>query len=553
MGKKADYGLGHQAFLEYQQFIVTNANYAGMPDLRKDDGTIQWEAPSNRGAGKYQFSNQRRREWWAQQARKNGIDPTTESAWLSRTAKKIHPTKRKPCKKCGLEMDLRYVYPTQTLIRRLLAVPFLNGVDEIYPLEDVFSLVRRLYLKHGDPFLNELPLVLKAKGVVMPPPGTTIDGWLQWLEKDYIPHEPSTLSPGAMSNAPDRLDGFHSFNLCHRKTADTGRHDKNMASYVTDRRVFELWVDGDWIAADRLMGKVRSEAFLQTAGCFYTSAHAAGAPPGNSTADHIGPISLGFCHRDEFQLLCQPCNSGKNNRLTLEDVQRLIAVELPNAPVMSWYGQHIWDLRKHHVVDNATALRLSKILRDNRYTYMMFLGRVLDAGYITFLCSLLHLRFAERDAKDFVNLRADSHLTKHDGVVHAARTTTYVVEQKARRIRVAFSSLRHYASKKARNALFVTTQNIDAEVTAAISALNRQPTAINALDDELKAILGAKRIREGELRSALHRIEHVLNNAPSVFAEAKTRLERAMALVADELNPKWSDARYSRNLELTDL
>ncbi|WP_250551869.1 hypothetical protein, partial [Escherichia coli] len=29
-------------------------------------------------------------------------------------------------------------------------------------------------------------------------------------------------------------------------------------SYVTDRRVFEYWVDGDWVAADRLMGQVRT-------------------------------------------------------------------------------------------------------------------------------------------------------------------------------------------------------------------------------------------------------------------------------------------------------
>jgi Alw26I/Eco31I/Esp3I family type II restriction endonuclease len=553
LGKKADYGLGHQAFLNYVQFIIKDPAYAGMPDLYKDDATIQWEAPSNRGGGKYEFTNRDRRAWWANKARSIGLDPNRDSAWLSRTAKAIHPTKRKPCKKCGLELDLRYVYPSAILIRRLLKLSFLNGVDQIDPLEDIFSLVQWFDVKYGDEFMAETPNLLKAKGIVMPSGAMDVAGWLKWIEGVYVPSEPPTLSPGAMSNAPDRLDGFHSFNICHRRSADTGRHRENMASYVTDRRVFELWVDGDWIAADRLMGRIRSHPDLQTAGCFYGAVHKSAPPTENSTADHIGPISLGFCHRDEFQLLCKSCNSTKNNRIRVEDVQRLIAVENMDNPVISWYAERIWNLRKGSVVDADTALRLAKTLRDNRYTYMMILSRLLDVGFITFLCSLLHLEFAEYDVTDFTNLRAVEHLTVHDALVKASRSTTYVTEQKARRIRVAFSSLRTYASKLARNAQYITNASIESAIQSSIDTLNSEAAAVRAIDDKIQNILAARQIQEGELRSAVHRIEHGIQDAKAIFDESRKYLETAMALVGDELSGKWDDSRYNRNLELTDF
>lgn len=553
MGKKADYGLGHEAFLEYVQFIINHPAYAGMPDLYKDDGSVQWEAPSNRGSGKYKDTNQRRRQWWAVKAQAEGLNPNVDTAWLSRTAKRIHPTKRKPCKKCGLEMDLRYFYPCATLIRRFAELPFLNGMDQISPLEDIMSLVQRLHLKYGSVLLAELPRLLKAKDILMLPAGVEIDGWLKWIEEVYVPSEPSTLSPGAMSNAPDRLDGFHSFNLCHRSSADTGRHKENLASYVTDRRVFELWVDGDWIAADHLMGAIRSNLLFQKAGCFYASVHAAVPPMGNSTADHVGPISLGFCHRAEFQLLCQSCNSAKNNRVRVEDIQRLLTVEAAGSPVISWYAKAIWDLRKCDVYDEDTALRLAKILRDNRYTYMVLLSRILSERRVTFLCSLLNLQYAEQKVEEFKDLKLANHMTTHSGVVYAMRTSKYVLEQKARRIRVAFSSLREYANKKARNAIFITSPSIEAEIIALIDVLKGEPVVVRSLDEKLGQILFEDQVREGELRNIIHRIEFCLENGKSTFALARYHLEYAMSLVADELSRNWNDPRYSRILDLADF
>ena len=46
-----------ETFLAYQQSIISHPNYKGMPDIYKDDKTIQWEAPSNRASGKFQFTH----------------------------------------------------------------------------------------------------------------------------------------------------------------------------------------------------------------------------------------------------------------------------------------------------------------------------------------------------------------------------------------------------------------------------------------------------------------------------------------------------------------
>ena len=45
-----------EEFIEYMNFIVSHKAYAGMPDAIKNDGKIQWEAPSNRSSGQYQFN-----------------------------------------------------------------------------------------------------------------------------------------------------------------------------------------------------------------------------------------------------------------------------------------------------------------------------------------------------------------------------------------------------------------------------------------------------------------------------------------------------------------
>ena len=209
------------------------------------------------------------------------------------------------------------------------------------------------------------------------------------------------MSPGAMSNAPDRFDGFHSFNRCCRSTADTGRTASNLRTYSTDRRVFEYWTSGDWIAADRLMGILRRD---------FRNEPCRNGHPGPCQADHIGPISLGFDHRPHFQLLCGPCNSAKNNRMEPSDVAWLIARERLGESVISWHSRQAWDSCKSRVQTGEQALRLSKILRDNRHSYMAALSQFAERGHFGFLASLLELGYADFDV-EFEGLRIVDHIT----------------------------------------------------------------------------------------------------------------------------------------------
>lgn len=85
----------NEIFLQYEEEIVNDPVYAGMPDLRHDDGTIQWEAPSNRGSGVFQFSHDKRYQWWINKASEVGIN-TSEDKWISKVAKKNTPYKIAP-------------------------------------------------------------------------------------------------------------------------------------------------------------------------------------------------------------------------------------------------------------------------------------------------------------------------------------------------------------------------------------------------------------------------------------------------------------------------
>ena len=536
MAKKPEYGRGPQAFLEYVHFIVEHPNYAGMPDVYMDNGDIQWEAPSNRKSGKHKDTHHRRRDWWREKAIEVGIDPNSLH-WISRTAKFIHPTKKKPCKNCGRVMDIRYTYPSATLLRRIRRLDFIDESFPVDPLEHMTSFVTRLVEQFGDSVFETLPGLLRTSSISVPSIRPELQAWLTWIEEKYVPQEPSTVSPGAMSNAPDRLDGFHSFNLCCRSKTDPGRSRANLQSYTTDRRVFEYWVQGDWVAADRLMGLIRSDRRLKEEAC--VNGHA-----GPCAADHIGPISLGFVHRPEFQLLCRMCNSAKNNRMSVRDVQHLIAAEARGEQVASWYCSALWNLRKGSVSDEETALRLSKLLRDNRHTLMRLLERIADAGHFTFLATFLGLDCAKHDV-EFVNLRVENHLTRFDQMVHSARTTKYAAEQQARRLRVAFDALRDYFGKENRNAFVISNDQIEESIRHAICELDAASDSVKRLDEELKAVVSAEVASDAVLRDVAAKVPTGQNESAS-FKQARIALQNAMDLVADELSILWDDERYVR-------
>src|SRR5699024_301288 len=162
------------------------------------------------------------------------------------------------------------------------------------------------------------------------------------------------LGPGAMSNFPDRLDGFHTYNRCCRQKQDKGRSKDNLATYSKDRRAFEYLVDGNLRAADKYM---KSDTFNET------------------SADHIGPISLGFIH-DPLNLtpLSISENSSKRNKLLKTDVDKIIEIENENdTTLMSWFNFEIWNYYK----ESSEQINLS-ILRDalleGQSTYLTLLN-----------------------------------------------------------------------------------------------------------------------------------------------------------------------------------
>lgn len=527
-------------FKVYMEEIANSPVYEGMPDLRWDDGSVQWETPSNRTGGKFRDSHDRRLQWWRDKAASIGIS-TSENEWISKTAKVIHPTKHRPCKVCGRVMDIRYCYFSFSLRRRIQKLPYFRGDIELNDLTYIFDFVPQFIRLYGDQALRDLPRLLSCKQVPRPPALKTDAEWLEWLERVYIPAEPSLLSPGVMSNAPDRLDGFHTFNRCCRPTADKGRSKANLALYSTDRRAFEHWVDGNWVAANMLMGLINSNPKLKLEYCLNGEGE---NHPRPCSADHIGPVSLGFAHRPEFQLLCKPCNSAKNNRLYYSDVLNLCRAERSGETVTSWYMDELWSLLRTRPTDKETTLRLYRILRDNRHNAMMTLAGYIEAGHYLFPYTFLNLGYADYNY-EIKGFRVDNHIVTAD-IRRAPSTLEYVREQKARRVRVAFSSLIEYSAKESRNGFNINLPENAAMFNESIAVLDTAGDEYREYNERLMGILGEEEVSEEELRSFVAGLPDISENECVVYA--RSRVKRIMDNIARHLAGKWDDLRYSRDL-----
>lgn len=536
----------NDAFLQYEEEIVSNQAYDGMPDLRHEDGSIQWEAPSNRGAGEFQFSHDKRYQWWVQKAAEIGIS-TDEDKWISKVAKQIHPTKLHPCKVCGRIMDIRYCYLSANFIKRVQKLPFYDGAIEMSEITHILDFISAFVDIYGGSAYAALPGLLKCSQVKQfPQLPNDLSAWNSWIAENYIPKEPSMLGPGAMSNPPDRLDGFHTYNRCCRHKADKGRSKENLASYSTDRRAFENWSDGNWITANKLMGYINSNADMKQQHC---------ANDGNGqkhprpcSADHIGPISLGFCHRPEFQLLCTPCNSAKNNRMYFSDVQHLINIEQSDIEIVTWYAKPIWDNCKSQVTDKESALRLSRVMRDNRNVAMLLLHFFMENNEYLFLLSLLNLQYA-----DFEYSIIPESIKIHKQIVtvdFSQKTSTlkYVNIQKTRKIRVAFSALDEYSKKENRNGYVYTNTQIEDLKSEALKLLKSTDSFHAELNQQLISAL-SEDAPENAIDSFLSKIDYNSISSYPVFTQVKNLLKQVMTLVAAELASKWDGPRYAREID----
>ncbi len=349
--------LWHPDFIKYTEIIVKHPNYKGLFFERGNDERVKWVVAGKSEKGIL------RRKWWDDQCRKNNIK--IEAGCYAKIALKVHPTKNHACQICGRELSIEYVYPNK---RTILAIKKEFKITITPYTENIFQIIDSIVKSSED--VEKLKIVFKIKSSEK----LTLLNLKDYIKTHYVDkYAKGVLSPGAMSNSPDRFDGFHSDGACHRHESDKGRHKSNLQRYGQDRRVYENWADGDWKMADRLMSLFRKH---------------------DVSADHIGPISLGFCHRPKFHPLSSKANSEKNNRMSFNDVKVLLNDEKNNEQVVSWHSKYIWDKLKGKVKNDTDAIKLSNLMRKNLHYVLIIFSMIDEKGYQKFLENFLNPEYS---------------------------------------------------------------------------------------------------------------------------------------------------------------
>lgn len=350
----------HPNFLNYTEFISSHNNYKGLYFERGADNRIKWVVLGKSTKG------QERRLWWDEECKKFGID--IKAGCYAKIALKLHPTKIHICQICGRELSIRYIYPSKRTIKNITKE---FGVTYKPFEKDIFQIIDEIVITLDD--VEKFKHVFKIKHSIQLNVSTLKD----FIEINFVDEFSKSLSPGVFSNSPDRFDGYHSDGNCCRSKSDKGRHSSNMNRYGQDRRVYENWADGDWKMADRLMSLFRNYGM---------------------SADHIGPISLGFCHRPKFHPLTNGENSAKNNRMSLNDVKVLIEDE-KTEQVVSWHSKFIWDKLKNKVGTDEDAKKLSDLMRKNMHHVLIIFSMIDELGYGNFLEQFLNPEYSFFDYK----------------------------------------------------------------------------------------------------------------------------------------------------------
>ena len=342
----------HPNFLKYMKKIIEHPNYKGLSIKQKENGEYSWIATKNDIIGK------KRVEWAKLKASNLGIDSKNEHGIFAKVMFNIHPTKEKVCQICGKTMSLRYIYPNKNFVNFLIknynySHNIFNSIYEIiYFFTNSYNFseeqIKNIYIS----------LFEKTKNALIEYKFLTLQDFITQIEifsRNGSDKIKKLLSPGAMSNFPDRFDGFHSYNRCCRQNEDKGRSQENLKSYTKDRRAYEYWSDGNIHAANQYMGSSRFK---------------------NLSADHIGPISLGFIHDSNFiQPMLSNINSAKRDKLEENDFRKLIDLEnnLKICPI-SWFSKKIWIFLKDQYYLNSLDFNKAQIcLKINIVCFMEML------------------------------------------------------------------------------------------------------------------------------------------------------------------------------------
>ncbi len=416
----------HPNYVQYTEMIVNHPNYRGLPFERdKKTNRVKWVVTGKSEQG------QARKAWWDEQCRKYHV-PIQQGCYAI-VARIIHPTGMHVCQCCGKSLSIFYIYPTKTTIKNLQnKLPLFKRVGQVAPADYSIYDIIDLFCRN----LVEVNFVATALGL----PAVSSKDQLKLDIHDKLSFgNTKRLSPGVMSNPPDRLEGFHSDGLCCREKSDKGRNPDNMKTYTQDRRAYEDWADGNYRLANRLMGEFdKGETLYQCPRCHEMK---------KMTADHIGPISLGFCHSGHFAPLCQSCNSSKNNRFTKGDVDILLQLERKGEQVISWHAKAIWDLLKDKIIDDRTSILASHLMSEYHQNVLCALAIIHKHGGTQFLMGYLHPEFSLYDYR-FENFNP-FHLDRMR-VIETPIDSKNARKNQERYIRVAFESLEDFLQKENR-------------------------------------------------------------------------------------------------------
>lgn len=416
-----------EKFNEYMKYIVNHPNYKTQPHAHNKKGEITWIKAS----GQDRID---REKWWDLKIQELHVTNRAD------VARALHPKElkgNKPCSECGKKLSIFYIYPSQNLLRHIN-----HEFKQNYTMydKDIYTIIDELLsikISQND-IINFFKYRLKIEDIF-----ESIEQLICYLYTKHT-HESQKgkmFSPGVMSNPPDRFDGFHTYNGCCRKEKDTGRHDENMKSYTRDRRAFEKWSDGNFTLANAIMGEYNKYMTpLICPGCNTEQI---------MTADHIGPISLGFCHRKEFNPLCSSCNSKKNKNMSLQDVQQLIEEEKNGLQVISWHSSFLWNKIKNNILSNKDSKEASSIMRENIHYILTLFNMINKSEYgHQYLLSKLNPEYVKFKYK-INNFNPLKEIQDIDIIETTSKAKTKEKSEK-RYIEVCFESLADYEEKENR-------------------------------------------------------------------------------------------------------
>ena len=337
----------HPRFINYMKMIATSPRYRGLPITQKEDGSYNWIATAKSDIG------QRRIAWCIEKAKELNI-PIQPGVYAD-VMLEIHPTKWKPCQICGREMSLYYHYPNANFLKSLN-----ETFNSDFTMCDHISDIWDELISQGVSSTKIASFLIK-KGSLTLKATSPKEEIIRELEYACRKGNKKCLGPGAMSNFPDRYDGFHTYNRCCRSTQDKGRSKMNLKSYTKDRRAYEYWSDGNIHAANQFMGSAYFEG---------------------TSADHIGPISLGFVHDPRYlQKMSSSDNSSKRDRLLIEDVDKIIQTYTRTGIYpMSWQSQLLWEFIKehYHTSPEKVSTTYRDALKQNMADFMFILWTILN-------------------------------------------------------------------------------------------------------------------------------------------------------------------------------